>query len=80
MPMKLFKGDIVELKKQHPCGSKKWEILRTGMDFRIKCLGCGHSVMISREKLEKRIKKVTSSHSIEEKQFLGVEKNENDSC
>jgi hypothetical protein len=58
MPMKLFEGDIIELKKQHPCGSKEWQILRTGMDFRIKCLGCGHSVMIPREKLEKRIKKI----------------------
>lgn len=58
MPMKLNVGDIIELKKIHPCGSKQWEILRTGMDFRIKCTGCGHSVMIPRIKLEKRIKKI----------------------
>ncbi len=59
MPMKLNIGDVVELKKQHPCGNKQWEIVRTGMDFRIKCLGCGHQVMIPRPKLEKSIKKVS---------------------
>lgn len=58
MPMELNVGDIIELKKKHPCGSNEWEILRTGMDFRIKCLKCSHSVMIPRIKLEKRIKKV----------------------
>ncbi len=58
MPLKLNVGDIVELKKIHPCGSKKWEIMRTGMDFRIQCLGCGHQVMIPRPKLEKSIKKI----------------------
>ena len=58
MPMKLNVGDVVELKKQHPCGSKQWEILRAGMDFRIKCLGCGHQVMIPRPKFEKSIKKI----------------------
>jgi len=58
MPMKINVGDIVELKKPHPCGSKQWEILRAGMDFRIKCMGCGHQVMLSRPKLEKSIKKL----------------------
>jgi len=61
MPMKLNVGDIVELKKQHPCGSKEWEILRAGMDFRIKCKGCGHQVMLPRPKLEKSIKKVIAA-------------------
>lgn len=46
-------GDIVTLKKQHPCGSKDWEILRVGADFRLKCMGCGHMVMISRKLVEK---------------------------
>jgi len=59
--MKLNVGDIVELKKQHPCGSKEWEILRAGMDFRIKCKGCGHQVMLPRPKLEKSIKKVIAA-------------------
>ncbi len=49
-------GDIVEMKKQHPCGSKQWEILRVGMDFRIKCQ-CGHTVMLPRTKFEKAVKK-----------------------
>ncbi len=52
-------GDIVTLKKPHPCGSYDWEVLRTGIDFRLRCLGCNHLIMIPRTKLEKRIKKVT---------------------
>lgn len=58
MPMNLQLNDVIELKKQHPCGSKQWKILRVGADFRIQCNGCGHKVMISRVHLEKRIKKV----------------------
>lgn len=53
-------GDIVRLKKKHPCGSFEWEILRTGMDFRLKCQGCGHLILIPRTKFEKMVKgKVT---------------------
>lgn len=63
MPMKLFVGDVLELKKAHPCGSKQWEVLRTGADFRIKCKGCGHMVMLERSQLEKRIKKVLVSQA-----------------
>lgn len=51
-------GDIVELKKPHPCGGKQWEITRTGADFRIKCTKCLHQVMIPRVKLEKSVKKI----------------------
>lgn len=58
MPMKLEVGDIVELKKQHPCGSKSFEILRTGADFRIKCLGCEKQIWLDRPELERRIKKI----------------------
>lgn len=46
-------GDIVKLKKEHPCGSREWEILRVGMDFRLKCLGCGHQIMLPRKQVEK---------------------------
>ena len=46
-------GDIVKLKKQHPCGSHEWEILRVGADFRLKCLGCGHQIMMARKAVEK---------------------------
>ena len=50
-------GDIVETKKQHPCGSKNWKITRIGVDFKLKCVGCGHVVMLEREKALKAIKK-----------------------
>ena len=50
-------GDIVQTKKQHPCGSKLWEITRVGVDFKLKCLGCGHIVMIERPKAMKMIVK-----------------------
>ena len=46
-------GDIVKLKKPHPCGSHESEILRVGMDFRLKCLGCGHQIMVARKLVEK---------------------------
>lgn len=46
-------GDIVKLKKPHPCGSPEWEILRVGADFRLRCLGCGHQVMMPRVQVEK---------------------------
>ena len=46
-------GDIVKLKKQHPCGNSEWEILRVGADFRLKCTGCGHQIMIARKLVEK---------------------------
>lgn len=58
MPMKLGLGDIVELKKKHPCGSKEFLITRVGMDFRIRCQGCGHEAWIERQKLEKSIRRV----------------------
>ena len=51
-------GNIVKLKKQHPCGSHEWEVLRIGADFRIKCMGCGHQIMIPRKTLEKSVKEV----------------------
>lgn len=57
MPLKIDVGDIVELKKKHPCGGKQFEIVRTGMDFRIKCLTCGSQMRIDRPKLEKSIVK-----------------------
>jgi len=50
--------DILRLKKEHPCGSSEWLVLRTGIDFRMRCCGCGHEVMIPREKLEKRIRRI----------------------
>lgn len=49
-------GQIVKLKKKHPCGSYEWEILRVGADFRLKCIGCDHQVMIPRTTVEKNLK------------------------
>lgn len=53
-------GDILTMKKQHPCGSKEWEVLRIGADFKLKCCGCKHIVMLPRVKVEKNIKKVNN--------------------
>ena len=51
-------NDIVEMKKQHPCGTNRWKIIRMGMDVRIKCLGCERSIMIPRKEFTKKLKKV----------------------
>lgn len=51
-------GDILEMKKTHPCGAKQFNVLRIGADFKIKCVGCGHEIMVTRQKCEKNIKKV----------------------
>ncbi len=51
-------NDILVMKKQHPCGEKRWLVLRTGMDFRLKCQGCGHEVLLPRSKAEKNIRQV----------------------
>lgn len=53
-------GDIVETKKQHPCGSKTWEITRVGVDFKLKCTNCGHVIMVEREKAHKMIKRIAN--------------------
>ena len=51
-------GDILEMKKTHPCGGKHFFVLRVGMDFKIKCEKCGHEIMLPRLKAEKNIKKI----------------------
>ena len=58
MAMKLDVGDIVQTKKKHPCGEDRWELLRVGIDFKMRCMGCGRLVEIPRTKLEKRIKQI----------------------
>jgi len=50
--------DKLELKRTHPCGSKEWEVLRVGMDIKLRCLGCGHEIMVPRRKAEKAIRRV----------------------
>ncbi|PSR33947.1 MAG: DUF951 domain-containing protein [Sulfobacillus benefaciens] len=56
-----YLNDIVELKKPHPCGSKTWQVTRTGIDFALRCQGCGHRIMISRKDFERAVKRVISS-------------------
>lgn len=51
-------NDVVEMKKAHPCGANRWRIIRLGMDIRIKCEGCAHSVLIPRKDFTKKMKKV----------------------
>ena len=51
-------NDVLEMKKTHPCGEERWQVLRTGMDFRLRCLGCGREVMTPRFKAEKSIRAV----------------------
>ncbi len=55
---KIKNGDILILKKAHPCGTNRWEVIRTGADIKLKCTGCDRVVMIDRPTLNKRIKKV----------------------
>ncbi|NGP45209.1 DUF951 domain-containing protein [Bacillaceae bacterium SIJ1] len=59
METKMFDiNDIVEMKKPHPCGENRWQIIRMGMDIRVKCVGCGQSVMFPRKEFSKKLKKV----------------------
>lgn len=67
--MDLHVGDIVKMKKPHPCGSKEWELLRVGMDFKMKCQGCGHMVMVPRLQAEKNIRGVTPFNEAQKKDF-----------
>ena len=66
MEIKKFEvGDVLEMKKAHPCGEKRWKVLRTGAYFRLKCLGCGHEIMVPRFKAEKNIREVQKNPSTE---------------
>ena len=56
--VRYYVGDVVKMKKSHPCGSAEWEVKRIGTDFTIVCRGCGHQVMLSRSKFEKAVKKI----------------------
>lgn len=59
MDKKQFKlNDIVEMKKPHPCGENKWQIIRMGADIRIKCLGCSRSILIPRNEFTKKMKRI----------------------
>ena len=53
-------GTILEFKKNHPCGSNKWKVIKTGIDYKLECLGCGHIIIVPRVELKKKVKKVIS--------------------
>lgn len=57
-------NDILVMKKAHPCGQKQWKVLRIGADFRLRCLGCGHEVMVARFKAEKNIRSVIRQENL----------------
>lgn len=62
--MNISIGDIIEMKKAHPCGrenNKLFLVLRIGMDFKLRCMGCGHEIMLSRQKTEKGLRKIVTS-------------------
>ena len=77
MPMDIRVGDVLTMKKPHPCGSSDWLVLRTGMDFRLRCRGCGLEVMLPRSKAEKGIR--TVRHTAEGEDALAFHP-ENLSC
>ena len=56
--MDIHVGDVLKMKKAHPCGSQEWSVLRVGMDFKLRCMGCWHDVMLPRAKAEKNIRKI----------------------
>ena len=60
MPMNLQVGDVVRLKKKHPCGGYEWKIVRVGADIGLRCVACGRRILLPRSKIEKRITSVTS--------------------
>ncbi|MBE6941372.1 MAG: DUF951 domain-containing protein [Ruminococcaceae bacterium] len=56
-------NDILTMKKPHPCGEKRWQVLRTGADLRLRCLGCGHEIMTPRFKVENNIRSISKSEN-----------------
>ena len=65
MEERIAVGDVIKMKKQHPCGTNEWEVLRTGMDFRLKCMGCAHQVMVPRKLVEKNFRGFIRRGSVE---------------
>ena len=65
MPLNIQVGDVLTLKKQHPCGGKEFTILRVGMDLKIRCEKCGREVMVPRNKIEKNIRTVITDDRVE---------------
>ncbi len=64
--MDIEKGDVLSMKKKHPCGSDKMEVLRSGMDFKLRCQGCGREFMIVRSKAEKNVRSIDRTNRIKQ--------------
>lgn len=62
--MEIQINDILVMKKPHPCGEKRWLVLRAGADLRLRCMGCGHEVMLPRHKAEKNIRTIFSAEKL----------------
>jgi hypothetical protein len=60
-PVRFHLGDVIELKRPHPCGSVTWEVLRTGADLRLRCTGCGRIVLLPRVRVEQRLVRIVDS-------------------
>ncbi|MCD6290713.1 MAG: DUF951 domain-containing protein [Anaerolineae bacterium] len=63
MPLDVRIGDVVRLRKPHPCGSYEWEVVRLGADIGIRCLGCGRRVLLPRRQFERRVKTIVCRNS-----------------
>lgn len=61
--LKIGVGDVLEMKKPHPCGNKKFKVMRVGSDVRIICEGCGRDMTLDRIKLEKSVKQILSKET-----------------
>lgn len=64
--MDIQKGDVLTMKKKHPCGADKMKVLRSGMDFRLRCVGCGREFMIPRQKAEKNVREIDRTERVTE--------------
>jgi hypothetical protein len=62
MPLKINVGDIIELKKKHPCGGNTFIVRRAGMDFRLECTTCNSQIWLTRPNLEKRLRKIIENN------------------
>lgn len=58
MAVQIEMGDIVRLRKKHPCGSSEWEVVRLGLDIGLVCQGCGRRILLPRSKFNKQVKTV----------------------
>ena len=61
LPMRLNEGDLLRLKKPHPCGVNAWAVMQLGMDVKLRCTGCGHIVRIPRPRLERQVREILQS-------------------